>query len=439
MTQSSLLRAALREMILESQERAPQETTPRSVRLEALPGKASVCVGVRRCGKSTLLLQRAQALRAEGVARERIVYLNLFDDRLHGLTAAHLGLIVEECYALYPEGRSALMYFFLDELQVVAGWEPFVDRLLRVERAEVYISGSSAQMLSTEIATQMRGRSLSWELFPFSFTEYLDHTSVPRTLPLSPQRRAHIRAGFELYWREGGFPEVSGVSAELRVRVHQEYLSAALFRDIIERHDVAHPRAVSDLARRLLSGVGSLYTLNKLTSYLHGLGHKMSKVAIADCLRWFEDAFMLFTVLKHDASLSKANANPKKIYCVDHALVCSVSLGVLANTGHLLENLVFIALRRRTQQVSYYKTEEGWEVDFIARTPSGERLLVQVCERLGEGETRQRELRALRSAMREQGLARGLVVTREEEEALEGEEGRVDVVPVWRFLLEWEA
>ena len=440
MSDAQHLRGVLQELILDFQEREFTKTTPRLLQLKALSGKASVCIGVRRCGKSTLLLQRAQALLSEGVTRDRLVYLNLFDDRLHGLTGAQLGLIVEAYYLLYPHKKGGeVVYFFLDELQVVKGWEPFVDRLMRSERAEVYITGSSAHLLSKEIATQMRGRSLSWELFPFSFGEFLDHIDVEHKRPLSTKRRLKVEAAFERYYTEGGFPEVVGLDHRTRARVHQEYLNATLFHDLIERHDISHPRAIVDLAHRLLNNVGSLYTLNKLTSYLRGLGHKVPKTSVADYLKWFEDAFMIFTVFKYDASLSKANVNPKKVYCVDHALVTSVSAGVLRNAGHLLENLVFMCLRRLTSRVSYYKTKTGWEVDFIATLDGGTRVLVQVCETLADESTRRHECRALRAALLELKLTRGLIVTRSESEVIESDGLTIEVIPVWRFALEIES
>ena len=214
-------------------------------------------------------------------------------------------------------------------------------------------------MLSREIATQMRGRALSWEIFPFSFREFLDYQGIDAGGPLSTRRRLLVRKAFDDYWERGGFPEVAGLDRALRIRVHQEYWGAMLFRDLVERHDVSHPRAVSDLAQRLVDNTASLYSVNRLTGYLQSLGHRAPKAAVSDYVEWFEDAFFLFTVRIFDASLARANANPKKIYCVDHALVRSVGSGVLVNAGHLLENLVFTALRRRTPDIRYFRDRSG--------------------------------------------------------------------------------
>ncbi|RNA65168.1 ATP-binding protein [Prosthecochloris sp. ZM_2] len=426
----------LKEIILDFQEIDLPTGVPRRVAVSPVPGKATVCIGVRRSGKSTFMFQLMKKLQDTGVARQNILYLNFFDDRLHSLQHDNLGVILEAYFSLYPEKKNAeKVYCFFDEIQVVPGWEPFVDRLMRMEKCEVYITGSSAQMLSREIATQMRGRALSWEMFPFSFREFLDYKGIESDGPLSTKKRLTVQKAFEEYWETGGFPEVAGLNRMLRIKTHQEYFNAMLFRDLVERHDISHPKAVTDLAHWLVDNTGSLYSINNLTGYLKSLGHKAPKPAVSDYLEWFEDAYVLFTVRIFDASLARANTNPKKIYCVDHALVTSISSGILVNSGHLLENLVFTALRRVTPDIFYYKTKAGREVDFIAGRQGPSRMLVQVCESMADQQTRKRETTALAEAMTELKLLHGIIVTRNEEEQIQVDSGKIDVVPAWRFLL----
>ncbi|GAB7081155.1 ATP-binding protein [Oleidesulfovibrio alaskensis] len=426
----------LKEIILDFQEIDLPTGVPRRVAVSPVPGKATVCIGVRRSGKSTFMFQLMKKLQDTGVARQNILYLNFFDDRLHSLQHDNLGVILEAYFSLYPEKKNAeKVYCFFDEIQVVPGWEPFVDRLMRMEKCEVYITGSSAQMLSREIATQMRGRALSWEMFPFSFREFLDYKGIESDGPLSTKKRLTVQKAFEEYWETGGFPEVAGLNRMLRIKTHQEYFNAMLFRDLVERHDISHPKAVTDLAHWLVDNTGSLYSINNLTGYLKSLGHKAPKPAVSDYLEWFEDAYVLFTVRIFDASLARANTNPKKIYCVDHALVTSISSGILVNSGHLLENLVFTALRRVTPDIFYYKTKAGREVDFIAGRQGPSRRLVQVCESMADQQTRKRETTALAEAMTELKLSHGIIVTRNEEEQIQVDSGKIDVVPAWRFLL----
>jgi uncharacterized protein len=332
--------------------------------------------------------------------------------------------------------NDGMIYCFFDEIQAVEGWEPFIDRMMRTEKCEMYLTGSSARMLSKEIATQMRGRALSWEMFPFSFREFLDYKEIESEGTLSTKKRLLVKKAFEEYWETGGFPEVASLSRHLRIKTHQEYFHAILFRDLVERHDVSHPKAVTDLSHRLVDNTASLYSVNSLTGYLKSLGHKVPKSAVSDYLQWFEDAYFLFTVRIYDASAARRDTNPKRIYCIDHAMVTSVSSGILVNSGHLLENLVFTALRRLHPEIYYYKTKTGREVDFIVSMRGRPQMLVQVCESLAEPQTRKREIAALSEAMAELGLKTGTIVTRNEDERMDVEAGTIEVAPAWRFLLD---
>jgi uncharacterized protein len=181
--------------------------------------------------------------------------------------------------------------------------------------------------------------------------------------------------------------------------------------------------------------MGSLYSINNLAGYLKSLGHKISKAVISDYLNWFEDAYIFFTVRLFDPSHARAQANPKKIYCVDHALIQSISSGILVNSGHLLENLVFITLRRFSLKIYYYKSKNGQEIDFIIKNQDNSKILIQACDTLAEPKTRKRELHALKAAMTELHTDSGMIVTRIEEEYLTLESGHIHVIPIWKFLL----
>lgn len=426
----------LKTLILDFQETPLETGIRRQTKIEPVPGKATICVGVRRCGKSTYMFQVIKSLLEKGVSRDNILYLNFFDDRLHNLHHEGLGNVIEAYYSLYPEKKGTeKIYCFFDEIQVIPAWEAFIDRVQRTENCEVYITGSSAQLLSKEIATQMRGRALSWELFPFSFKEFLNYKEIDSEGFLSTKKRLIVQKGFQEYWESGGFPEVIGLEHHLRTKIHQDYFQAILYRDLVERHDIPHPNAVLDLAFKLIDNTGSLYSINSLTGYLQSLHHKAPKSAVSTYVDWFEDAYFLFTVSVFDASLSRRKANPKKIYCIDHAFVTSISSNILVNSGHLLENLVYISLRSIFHNIFYYKTKSGREVDFIVQAPNREKMLVQVCETLANEQTRKREVSALLEAMEEQGLSAGVIITRNEEDIITIEGKKIEVMPIWRFLL----
>jgi len=430
----------VQDVLLEAQQQDLFTGVPRRLAYRLMPGKAFVCIGARRSGKSTLLHQIIARLRTRKVAAEDILYVNLFDDRLDEVRHGNLNLLTEAYYGLYPEKKGkGGVHCFLDEVQMAHGWESFADRLIRSEKMTVYLTGSSVAMLAREVGTAMRGRALTWELFPFSFAEHLDAHAIAADLR-GQQARLRVRKAFGAYWQRGGFPEVMDADDCLRVMIHQEYFKTMVFRDVVDRHDALHPRAVRDMAFRLLNAAASMYTVNALTGYLKSLGHRVSKAFVGDVLDWLEDAYALFTVRLFDASLSRQHANPKKIYAVDHALVRSSSTGILVNSGHLLENMVFVDGRRRGRALHYYRTAAGREVDFVWRGTDRRLVFVQVAERAPEGsDTFRRETLALREALREHPGSTAMLVTMDDEQRhVKLAEGTIAILPVWQYLLDGE-
>ena len=213
---------------------------------------------------------------------------------------------------------------------------------------------------------------------------------------------------------------------------------------IIGHHNISYPRAVIDLAQWLGDNTGSFYAVSHLTDYLKSLGHRVRKSSVVDWLVAFEDAGLLFSVNIFSSSPTRISVNPRKVYCIDHALVTSTSSGILSNRDSLLESLVFTALRRVTPEIFYHKTQTGREVDLVALLPSGPGqegtiLLVQVCASLSDPRIKQSEVRSLSEAMVELAAAEGTIVTWRTDETIPVGFGIIQVVPVWRFLLEMES
>jgi predicted AAA+ superfamily ATPase len=217
----------------------------------------------------------------------------------------------------------------------------------------------------------------------------------------------------------------------------------AILANIIGHHNISHPRAVNDLTHWLVDNAGSFYPASHLTDYLKSLGHRVRKSSVVDWLAGFEDAQLLFSVNIFSNSPTRISVNPRKVYCIDHALAASVSSGILTNRDSLLENLVFTALRRVTPDIFYYKTKTGREVDLVTLLPSTsgqERvtMLIQVCASLADPRVKQSEVRSLTEAMVEMRVAEGTIVTWRTDETIPVGFGTIQVVPVWRFLLEMD-
>lgn len=428
------LKAIVTEQIIDNQQIIFASASPRSLEIKTLDGVISIVMGVRRCGKSTLMESIMKQLVAQGTPRENIVWLNFSDDRFLPLHQESWDTIHNAYFSLHPEKRkSEKIYFFFDEIQIFPNWEVFVERLRREEYCEIYITGSSARMLSKEIGTALRGRTLSWELFPFSFNEYLIRCNPPRNKK-SSNYRLFMQNAWERYKEEGGFPAVFGIDSPLRRQLHQEYFNALLLRDIIERYDVRYPQVLRHLANKVINGIGTLFSIRKAHDEVKSLGYSISRETITQFLQWMEDAYFIFAVPSYSPSIARQAREFRKLYCVDHSMAASLGTRILKNRGQMLENMIFCELRRETPDVYYYRTKEGYEVDFIAILNSGEKMLVQVCEDMSIPSTRNREIRALTSAMAETKLSLGFIITEYFDETIETDAGIIRCLPAPIFL-----
>lgn len=373
--------------------------TRREIRLPKIPGKALAVIGMRRSGKSCFLWQCLADLLAAGEPRESLVYLNLEDERLAGIDASDLSFLLESYFHRHPEFRDqSRVTLFLDEIQLVPAWETFARRILDTEKIRLFLSGSSASMLSREVHTSMRGRAMEVTVFPFSFREALLHRDL---LPenaweaLPKARRSILENAFRTYLSEGGFPDAQNLEARDRRPLLQGYVDVAVLRDVIERHGVSNPVALRWLQRHLLGNPCAPFSIQKFYDTLKSQGLPVSKDSLHAFLAYFEDAFLIRTTSLLTASERQRMVNPRKAYPIDPGLIPIYERTGRANTGHALETAVFIELLRRGCEVHYARTPQGNEVDFHAIDPNGQVLLVQVCATAADPATFTRETRSL--------------------------------------------
>ncbi len=432
------MKGTVEALVAESLAFAIPEFTRRDAVLPAIPGKADAVIGMRRSGKTYLLYQHMAALLEAGLPRSSLLYLDFEDERLMPMSAADLHHVPEALDRRHPERIGAERWLLLDEIQNVPGWERFVRRMLGVAGVRVALSGSSAKLLSTEIATSLRGRALSTTLYPFSFREFLSHHGVrlPDKWPPAPAARAKLEHAFSRYLELGGFPEVQSLRPDLRVRVLQEYVDVTLLRDVVERYGASNVPALRYLIRRFLENQGGRFSVNRLYNDLRSMGTPVAKDTLHAYLQHLEDAFLLFAIPVASESARVRAVNPRKGYVIDHGLARASSLKASADLGHALENIVFIELRRRGFDLAYVSTKGDREVDFLATSRRGEAQLVQVSASLTDPKTRARELAALEAGMALCGIDSGVIVTLGETDDLEVTGGQVSVRPAWRWLLE---
>lgn len=394
------LKEALTEKLAESLAAPLPEGTPRHVYGSVtLPGKVTAVIGMRRAGKTTFL---HQLRRERGTPRENLPYLNFEDERLAGLEASHLGFLVDEHRRRFPEAQKrAPITWCLDEIQVVPGWERFVRRLLDAGGSEVIVTGSSAALLSREIATALRGRAWEVPLYPFSFAETLRHRGL--AVPAEPafvtgEERARLERAFADWLTIGGFPEAQGLDLPTRRQLLRDYVDVAMLRDVVERHGVSNVTGLRWLVRHLLGNAAATFSVEKFYAALKSQGLAISKDTVHQLLAHLEDCFLVRLVWTESASERQRMVNPRKAYPVDPALIALFDRTGRSNIGHALETAVLIELERRRASVTYARTSAGHEVDFVARGLDGEMELIQVCADASDPVTAERELRALAEA-----------------------------------------
>jgi hypothetical protein len=416
----------------------PPPLTRRDARLPEVPGKAHAVIGMRRAGKTTFLRQ-LQADHRTSAAPERSVFMSFDDDRLADLGLDQLDQLLEEYYRRFPKfrGRERILWL-LDEIQLVAGWERFVRRVLDSERVEIVVSGSSARMLSREVHTSLRGRGMETVIRPFSFREFLRHRGEEPDAPSAhweSAQRSLVEKRFHEYLVEGGFPEAQALAPAVRVELLQGYVGTVLFRDVVERYAISQVAALRWLTRHCLRNPAGAFSVHRLHQDLKSQGHGIAKDAVHAMLGHLRDSFLISTVPLATESERRRHSNPRKVYPVDPGLIKAFDASGRANLGHALETVVLNELERRKADVGYVKTAEGFEVDFLARYPGAGSDLVQVCADTSGAEVREREVRALERAGREHPRAarRLLVLTRDQIVPLVTR--GVEVQPVYEWLL----
>ncbi|MCQ2380442.1 MAG: ATP-binding protein, partial [Victivallaceae bacterium] len=394
-------------------------------------------IGMPGTGKTFRIYQKIKELEKAGSPRDRMLYLNFDDDRLAGMTMKELGLIPEIFYQLYPDNRNRLCYFFLDEIQEVDDWEVFVRRMIDSGQVQVYLTGSSSKLLSAEIATSMRGRSVETEVFPLSLVEFMKFHSIMDEVPqvFGPNARSKIRNALDRYFQIGGFPEVQDGSPESWVSKLRGYANEVLFHDVVERYGISNLPTLRYVMARAFHNPCSKLSANSIYGELKSRGIKADREGVSTYIDCFCRAYLLFQVPFHSDSLSRKRVNPPKIYATDVGMVRAMNSKQSADNGRLLENLVFLHLRRKGYEVEYLVTDDGYEVDFVAYGKlDREYHLFQVSYEMVSCGTFEREVRALRSASGTIGHPTEMTIVTWNEERDLG--NGIRIVPAWKFLVD---
>lgn len=376
--------------------------------------KISVIMGVRRCGKSTLMKLLSDKY-------EKYCYLNFEDERLLDFNYENFNDLLEFFYELYGNKLEA---FFFDEIQNVYGWEKFVRRLF-TEKKKIFITGSNSKMLSSEFATSLTGRYVKTELYPFSFKEFLDLKKIEYKTKLTTAKKAEIKKYFNEYLKIGGFPEV--INSNNKNELNQLYQDV-LVKDLIVRFGIRDTKSFRELALYLLSNISSLYSYNNLAKLMN----IKSTNSVKNYIEYFEEAYLFLSISKYEYSIKKQIARNKKIYSIDTGIFNAVSFSFSENKGKQLENTVLLELKRNEYDVYYYKNAR--ECDFIVLRNNKPIKAIQVTEEL-TNLNREREIEGLAEAMDSLKTNKGLILTYDQFDEFLLNKKKIKVLPIWYWIL----
>ncbi len=418
------------EIIKDFQEKKMPLIIPREqvIKLAEDMKRAVSIIGPRRAGKTYEMFFLINQIR-EKYGIDKVLYINFERADLGDITSNDLVKMLETYYELHPENKGEKVWLFLDEIQNVAGWEHFVRSCLDEEIA-VFLSGSSSKLLSKEIATSMRGRNISYHIYPFSFREYLSAKDFKIKKFYSSSEKSILSKLFEEYLVSGGYPETAIYSVE-KDKIIKDIYDTAIYKDVIERGKIRNTKALKTLISALLTA--KEFSIHKFYNFIKSQGIKISKNLLYKYVDLLNDAFFVFLLRKYSLSYKKSEQSLPKVYFIDNGLL---TMNGIDDKGRLLENLVFLELVRRNKDIAYYQNSLKEEVDFVVKKGKKVIQLIQVCYDAENFMTRDRELKVLIKASDEFKCNNLLLLTmhEEKEEKINGKS--IKVKPVSKWLLE---
>ena len=390
--------------------------------------RAVSIIGPRRAGKTYemfFLINKIQ----QKYGIDKVIYINFERADLEVLSYKDLVVMLEGYYEIYPQNKDAKIWLFLDEIQNVSEWERFVRSCLD-EGISVFLSGSSSKLLSKEIATSMRGRNISYHIYPFSFQEFLYAKKFEIKKYYSSAEKALLNNLLNEFLIFGGYPEAVIYGKE-REKIIKDIYDTAIYKDVIERGKIRNTKVLRLLIKALIAS--KEFSIHKFYNFIKSQGIKTSKNAIYKYADSLNDAFFVFFLRKHDLSYKKSEQSLPKIYFVDNGLL---TLNGIDDKGRLLENLVFMELTRREKDIAYYQNNIKEEVDFIVKEGKKVKKIIQVCYDLSNFMTLDREKKALIKASEEFNCNDLILINMSEEKEEVVDKKRIKFIPLWKWILE---
>jgi len=421
----------IKTLITDFHEKSIPPAKPRLLEIPVNSKKIVALTGVRRGGKTYQLYNVINKLIRKKINIKNCLYFNFEDERIDKNTF-ELNNIIESYQELYPEINTSNCYFLFDEIQNIDGWERFVRRVYEQISKNIFITGSNSKLLSKEISTSLRGRSINYEIYPLNFKEYLDFMDIEINLNSTRSVSAIINA-FEKFLSDGGFPELIFMDNEIKDRVLQEYFNVMIFRDLIERYEITQTAILKYFCKRVIGNSSKEFSVNKIYNEIKSQGYKISKDTIYQFQDYVESIYLAFFLPKYLPSIVKQEFSRKKAYSIDNGLAAAVDTFFIRNKGYALENLVFLELVKSGKNIFYYYGK--YECDFLLIENDRVSEAIQVCYNISDSDTKNREEQGLLNACREFGLKRGRILTLDDEQKYTIDGITIEIMPAYKYFL----
>ncbi len=391
--------------------------------------KIITLIGVRRCGKTSILYNTINELSTQ-INKTKILFLNFEDERLE-LQINELDLILQSFSELYPDQNLNECYFFFDEIQNIPGWEKFIRRIYDTVTKNIFITGSNSKLLSSEIATSLRGRTLVFEVYPLSFNEYLSFKEIEVDL-YSSKSLAYIKNAQEHFLKDGGFPETLFLEEQYSTQILQEYFNVLLYKDLAERYNITNTIALKFFLKRIIASSTKQISINKIYNELKSNGIKIGKNTLYDFLDYVQNIYLALALYRYDKSLVNKELGERKIYSIDIGLNNATEFKFSDNIGKALENATFLELKRHYKNIYYYRDINS-ECDFIVNEKNEITKAIQVTYDISNEDTKNREINGLVNACKKFNLNKGFIITYDNEDKLLVNEIEIYLIPFYKW------
>lgn len=407
------------------------DVKPRNIQPPIDTKKIITLIGVRRCGKTSIFYHMINQL-IEKIEKTKILFLNFEDERFE-LNSDELDLILQAYMELYPSYKLSECYFFFDEIQNIPNWEKFIRRMYDTISKNIFITGSNSKLLSSEIATSLRGRTLNFEIFPLSFKEYLSFKDIEVDF-YSSKSLAFIKNAQESFLKNGSFPEILFLEEIYANKTLQEYFNVLLYKDLAERYNITNTVALKFFLKRIISSSTKQISINKIFNELKSSGIKIGKNTLYEFLEYVQNIYLALTLQKYDNSLINKELGEKKIYSIDIGLNNATEFRFSDDIGKSLENAVFLELKRKEFDIYYYRTSKS-ECDFLVFDKNTISDIIQVTFDMSDENTKSREIKGLIEACKNFDLKSGTIITFDSEDELIENGIKIKIIPFYKWSI----